>query len=187
MLKIENLKKWEHLEIAVRRHWIVFVMLGIWFIIGVLITMTLFIILWTSFLSLMLNIMFWLWFLLFLYIKWLNHELDFYIITNNRIIWVEQKTFLDRNVSETNLWQVQEVNSNTKGLFANLLNYGTLFIQTAGSKQNLKMDFAPDPINQARKILNIVDDYRDNQNAMMGKPIDPNEDIHNKTIKTWKN
>jgi len=76
------------------------------------------------------------------------------------------------------------VNSNTKGLFANLLNYGTLFIQTAGSKQNLKMDFAPDPINQARKILNIVDDYRDNQNAMMGKPIDPNEDIHNKTIKT---
>ena len=187
MLKIENLKKWEHLEIAVRRHWIVFVMLGIWFIIGVLITMTLFIILWMSFLSLMLNVMFWLWLLLFLYIKWLNHELDLYIVTNNRIIWIEQKTFLDRNVSETNLWQVQEVNSNTKWIFANLLNYGTLFVQTAWSTQNLKMDFAPDSTITARKILNIVDDYRDNQNAMMGKIQTPIDDIHNKIIEIWKN
>ncbi|QFR39740.1 hypothetical protein A9Q91_06050 [Candidatus Gracilibacteria bacterium 28_42_T64] len=164
---------------AVRRHWIIFVMLGAIFVTGVIISIILFVILGVTFLSMMLNITFWLFFLLVLYIKWLNHELDLYIITNNRIIGVEQKSFLDRKVSETNLGQVQEVNSSTKGVFSNLLNYGTLFIQTAGSQQNLKMDFAPDSMQEARKILNIVDDYRDKQNAMMGKTQDPSDDIHN--------
>jgi hypothetical protein len=82
-----------------------------------------------------------------------------YVITDNRIIWVEQISFLNRTVSECNLWQVQEVNSKTKGFFANIFNYGTLSIQTAWNKTTLKMDFAPNSMQEARKILNIVDKY----------------------------
>jgi hypothetical protein len=40
-------------------------------------------------------------------------------------------SFLNREVSECALNDVQEVNSKTKGLLANLLNYGSLTIQTA--------------------------------------------------------
>ncbi|USN57972.1 MAG: PH domain-containing protein [Candidatus Peribacteria bacterium] len=87
-------------------------------------------------------------------------------MTNNRIIGVEQISFLNRKVTECNLGQVQEVNSETKGFFANVLNYGTIYIQTAGSSANLKMDFAPDPLQSSRKVLNIVDDYRDTHNSM---------------------
>ncbi len=68
-------------------------------------------------------IVFLLFFIMFLYIEWLNHELDLYIVTNNRIIGVEQISFLNRTVSECSLGQVQEVNSKTKGLFANILIY----------------------------------------------------------------
>jgi hypothetical protein len=84
-----------------------------------------------------------------------------YIITNSRIIWVEQIAFLNRTVSECNLWQVQEVNSTTKGFFANMCNYGTLSVQTAWNKTTMKMSFSPDSMQQARKILNIVDTYKD--------------------------
>ena len=100
-------------------------------------------------------------FSIFLFIEWLNHELDMYIITNNRVIWVDQLSFLNRTVSECNLWQVQEVNSKTSWLFANVLNYWTLSIQTAWNQTTLRMDFAPDSMQKARKVLNIVDDYRD--------------------------
>jgi len=89
-----------------------------------------------------------------------------YVVSNNRIIWIEQISFLNRTVSECNLWQVQEVNSKTSWLFANILNYGTLSIQTAWNKTTLKMDFCPDSIQAARKVLNIVDDYRDKHQSI---------------------
>jgi Bacterial PH domain len=100
-------------------------------------------------------------FSLFLFIEWLNHELDMFVITNNRIIGVEQISFLNRNVSECNLGQVQDVSSLTKWFFANILNYGTVTMQTAGNASNFLMDFCPKPLDNGRGILNIVDNYRD--------------------------
>lgn len=95
--------------------------------------------------------------ILFLFILWLNSELDMYIVTNKRIIWVDQISFLDRQVSECSLKDVQEVNSNTKWLFANMLNYGSLTIQTAWTASNFHMSIVPDPLKCARQVLNIVD------------------------------
>lgn len=63
-------------------------------------------------------------------------------------------------VSECNLRQVQEVNSSTKGFFANVLNYGTITVQTAGSSTNFVMHFCPDPLDNARKMLNTVEKFR---------------------------
>ena len=92
-----------------------------------------------------------------------------YVITDNRIIWVEQIGFLNRKVSECNLWQVQEVWSHTKGLLANLLNYGTVKIQTAWNATNFHMSYSPLPLENSRKILNIVDNYRDENWESKGK------------------
>lgn len=171
MLKIENLRPGEKLELEVRRHWIIFVMLWIYVLIALVISISFFTILWFTFSGIMSNIIFWMMFLVFFYIQWLNHELDLFLITNNRIIGVEQISFLNRTVSECNLWQVQEVNSKTSGLFANLLNYGTLSIQTAGNRTTLHMDYAPDSMQKARIILNIVDLYRDtNKEKLELKP-----------------
>jgi hypothetical protein len=57
---------------------------------------------------------FWMYYLLFLYVSWINYELDVFIFTNNRIVCVEQKTFLNRAVGETTLDKVQEVSIETK-------------------------------------------------------------------------
>ncbi|MDR1944799.1 MAG: hypothetical protein LBQ59_01595 [Candidatus Peribacteria bacterium] len=52
--------------------------------------------------------------LMMIYIEWLNYEFDLLIITNHRIISIEEISFLNRTVSETNLNQIVEVNSKTK-------------------------------------------------------------------------
>lgn len=166
MLNLENMRPWEVVLTTVKRHWIVYVILWIYFTLALIVSISLYVALWFNSLSHLLNVIFWMIFSLFLYIEWLNHELDMYVVSNNRIIWIEQISFLNRTVSECNLWQVQEVNSKTSWLFANLLNYGTLSIQTAWNKTTLKMDFCPDSIQQARKVLNIVDDYRDKHQSI---------------------
>lgn len=158
---LRNMREWEKVEMVIRRHWIVFVVVGLYGLFGVIISLA---ILWmfgaTTFALLGLSI-FWMFFSMFLYIEWLNHELDLFVITNNRVICVEQKSFLNRVVGECNLWQVQEVGSQTKGFFSNIFNYGTITITTAGSTSNFDMTFAPEPLGCSRKMLNIVDHYRD--------------------------
>jgi len=161
MLKLENMRPWEEIVMVVKRHWIVFVIIWIYFALAVLTTIGIYSFAWFNPFSHMINVFFWMIFSLFLYIEWLNHELDMYVVSNNRIIWIEQISFLNRAVSECNLWQVQEVNSKTSGLLANIFNYWTLSIQTAWNKTTLQMDFCPESMQAARKVLNIVDDYRD--------------------------
>jgi|GEM_PF-3557415 hypothetical protein len=40
-----------------------------------------------------------------------------------------------------------------------MLNYGTLLVHTAGNNTTMQMGFSPNAMQQARKILNIVDAY----------------------------
>ena len=168
-LKIENMRPWEEVLKVVKRHWIVFVMLWLYFLLWLMITIIIYWIFWFWVWWNLINIVIWLFFSLFLFVEWLNHELDMYVITNNRIIWIEQIAFLNRAVSECNLWQIQEVNSKTSWLLANIFNYWVLSIQTAWNKTTLKMTFCPDSIQTSRKILNIVDNYRDEKNIKENK------------------
>lgn len=164
MLPIENLKEGESVKMAIRRHWIVYIFVALYALVWVIISLVTLGFLWMNFFIILLNILFWMFFSIFLYIQWLNHELDLYIVTNNRVIWVEQISWMNRTTREYNLGQVQEVSSKTKGILANIFNYGTLSIQTAGTNtNNLDMDFCPDSIGNARSVLNIVDAYRDNE------------------------
>lgn len=162
-LQLENMRKWEETIMVIKRHWVVYIILWLYAFFVTMLSIVLYSILWFTTMNNLFNILLWLFFAVFIYIEWLNHELDMYVVTNNRVIWIDQIAFLNRTVSECNLWQVQEVNSKTSWLVANLLNYWTLSIQTAWNQTTLKMDYSPDAMQWARKILNIVDDYRDNQ------------------------
>lgn len=89
---------------------------------------------------------------------------------------------MNRVTREFNLGQVQEVSSKMKWVIPNLLNYGTLSIQTAwANTNNLDMELCPDATNQKRVILNIVDTYRDNEvklkSGMTQEEINNNQNI----------
>lgn len=161
MLQLDNMRPWEQVERVVKRHWIIYFFIWLYFFFWLSVTFSIISIFWLQIWVYFFMILFWMMYLVFLYVDWLNHELDMFIITNNRIIGLDQISFLNRNISECNLWQVQEVNAQTKWLLANIFNYWTVSIQTAWNVSNFEMSLVPDAIKTSREILNVVDHYRD--------------------------
>ncbi len=102
---------------------------------------------------LMISWLFIVWHMVF--VIWTNHYLDVVVITNLHIIDIEQVGLWHRNISTLNLEKIQDVSSDTDGIISNILDYGDLEIQTAGSLTNfiIKKVESPDLIRQ--KIMEI--------------------------------
>ncbi len=160
MLQLESLREWEKVKMVIRRHWLVFVILWVHALAGLVINFVLHIIFWFDLWVNVFSLIYLNWFIVFMYIKWINHELDMYVVTNARIIWIEQVWFLNREVSQCALNDVQEANTKTKWFFSNMFDYGDLTIQTAWNASNFRMEFVPDPLWTSRKLLNTVEDYK---------------------------
>ena len=72
--------------------------------------------------------------LAFLFASWINYYLDVWIITNKRIIDLEQRGLFNRETSEFLIGRVQDVTVETPGFIPTMLDYGNMTIQTAGEK-----------------------------------------------------
>jgi len=55
------------------------------------------------------------------------------IITNIRIIYLDQNGLFKRKIVETNLEKIQDVSSDTSGVMRATFNFGDLIVRTAGS------------------------------------------------------
>lgn len=58
--------------------------------------------------------------------------LDQWVITNHRIVRIDQVGFFDRQVSSLHLNRVQDVQSDVRGILGELFGFGTLSVETAG-------------------------------------------------------
>lgn len=94
---------------------------------------------------------------LFIFVSFVDYYLDTWIITNQRIINIEQKRLFSRAVSEQKLYRVQDVTSEVSGFFATTLNYGDVYIQTAGETPRFIFKKIPDPYRVARKVSALVE------------------------------
>ena len=165
-LHINNLRPGESIEYVLHRHWITLAYTGgytallvILLIVGMVFHGSITAVIPGPLFTLLM-VAFAMVFTLFIYVYWVDNELDFYIVTNERIIAIEQLSFLNRTVRECSLDQVQEVNGFAKGLLENLLNFGSVTIRTASDTSEFKMDIAPQPLEHARIILNLIQEYK---------------------------
>lgn len=94
------------------------------------------------------------------FIRWLEEDMDIILVTNERIISIEQLSFLSRTVSETELSQVQDVKHVAHGLLSNLLNFGDLVVQTAGEKNVFEIRDVAGGENYASQILHLCREYK---------------------------
>jgi hypothetical protein len=76
---------------------------------------------------------------------WTGYYLDVLVLTNERIIDIEQHTFFHREISECRLEQIQDVTVESHGVFAHFFRYGNLNIQTAGESERFSVNFLPNP------------------------------------------
>jgi hypothetical protein len=80
-----------------------------------------------------------------------------YILTNERLICVEQKNFFHKSVSEADLSKIQEANYEVKGFWPSMLEFGNVEVHLyppAGAKMILEQVEEPKKIQQ--QILNIM-------------------------------
>ena len=69
------------------------------------------------------------------FVIWVDYYFDVWIVTNKRVVNIEQKGLFSRNVSELELEKIQDITTEVHGLIPTFLNYGDVFIQTAGERE----------------------------------------------------
>lgn len=111
------------------------------------------------------------WFRLVLGVWWLllwifafniftSYFLNLWIITSTRIVHIRQYGFFSREVSSFLLSHIQDVTTTIDGLFATLLNYGTVRAETAGEAANeFRMTGIPDPTGMRDLIMKEIADH----------------------------
>lgn len=87
---------------------------------------------------------------------------NIYIITDERCIDVDFVNLLNRNISSTKIETIQDFTVEKSGFTSLLFNYGTIFIQTAASKNEFDFHNIPNP-QTVSKLLNelILEEERE--------------------------
>lgn len=90
--------------------------------------------------------------LIFFFI-WTDYYLDVWIITNHRIIDIEQKGFFKRTASSFRLDRIQNITIEVNGFVATMLGYGNIHVETAGESKGFTIPNALHPEDVKQLIL----------------------------------
>lgn len=92
-----------------------------------------------------------------LFVIFVLYYLNIHVVSEERVVDIDQVGILFHQVSELNIETVEDVTSQTAGLFGNVLNYGTVFVQTAGARERFQFDNVPHPEKIASVILELYE------------------------------
>lgn len=90
---------------------------------------------------------------LFLFQAFMDYYLDVWIVTNRRVLSIEQNGLFSRTISELRLYRVQDVTSTITGLLHTIFGYGNVEVQTAGEKEHFIFEDIPHAQLVAKAIL----------------------------------
>jgi uncharacterized membrane protein YdbT with pleckstrin-like domain len=107
---------------------------------------------------------------IFFFSQFMDYYLDISIVTNDRILDIEQKGLFGRSISELDMTRVQDVHSEIKGIIPTMLNYGKVEVQTAASEENFHFEQVPNPHMVRQRILELAAmDRKREAREIMGK------------------
>lgn len=92
-----------------------------------------------------------------IFVIWLSYYLNMQIITDRRIVDIDQAGLFSHTVSELHIENIEDVTSETKGLFGTLFNYGMVYVQTAASVERFEFDNVPNPAAIEKLILDLYE------------------------------
>ncbi len=92
-----------------------------------------------------------------LFIIWVLYYLNMYIVTNERIVDVDQQGLFNHTVSELNMEKIEDVTSEVKGFLGHIFDYGNVYIQTAGTRERFDFENVPNPGEITKLILELYE------------------------------
>jgi Bacterial PH domain len=97
--------------------------------------------------------------------SWTRYYLDLWVITDRRIIVIEQVTFFNRKVSNFRLERMQDIKATVRGIIPTLLNFGTISAQTASAAEN---NFTSPALPDPRGLQSLIQTAMDERLASLG-------------------
>lgn len=90
-----------------------------------------------------------------------------YLVTDERIIDVDFKNLIYREVSETGINKIQDTETRVGSVVRTLFNYGDVVVQTAGAVPEFKFEAVPNP----EEIMRIINELckEEEQEAIEGR------------------
>lgn len=162
----------EDIVLVVRKHWFVLLRDSIGVIIAGLIPLILISALTTSSptgpaLSTFLTSVWLLAVWMMLFTVWTNYYLDIWIVTDKRVVNVDQIHLFKRDITTLRIERVQDITVEVHGFFATMLKFGNLEIQTAGPEiMTTTIQGIPTPSYVRNTILEYVDMTTENKNKL---------------------
>lgn len=99
-----------------------------------------------------------LWLLFF--IEWTDYYLDIWLVTNFRVVDIDHAGLFAREVSTVRLEDIEDITTESMGILATMLKFGTITLQTAGSKNEFYLKDAANPEYARKVIYGLVDDVK---------------------------
>ena|SRR3989344_4890670 len=93
-----------------------------------------------------------------LLILWVIYYLNIQIITNERIVDITQTSLIKHTISELHLNRIQDVTAEVHGFFETFLDFGNVYVQTAGETTRFEFTKVANPTAIEKLILDLYDE-----------------------------
>lgn len=91
----------------------------------------------------------------FSFYHWYIWYFDLVILTNKRIVIMEQKSMFEKIIIEARLEKIQDMTINIKGVLPVLFKFGSIKVQTASEENNIILKKIPYPQEVQKNILRL--------------------------------
>jgi len=89
------------------------------------------------------------------FIAFTNYYLDILVVTNKRLIDIDQLGLFSRDIATIPFENIQDIKIQTIGIIPTLLKYGNIYIQTAGKNEEVIIRGIAHPERVKAQILKI--------------------------------
>ena len=102
------------------------------------------------------------------FVVWMAYYLDAWVVTNRRVIDIQQKGIFWRMVSEIPVDRVENVTVETPGFIASMLGFGTMRIETAGEE-----DFIVDTVAGCEVARDLILEHSEHRSGLESPKASP--------------
>lgn len=96
---------------------------------------------------------------IYLWFQIINWYFNIGIITNKQVVDVDFNAFFFRNVTRTELAHIEDVSVKVSGFIPGIFDFGSIYVQTAGTEINTEFINVPHPAKAAHIIQDILEEY----------------------------
>lgn len=95
---------------------------------------------------------------------WVDYYNDVMLVTNKRIIHIQQDGLFSHKISDLILERVVDISTSKKGVLAQVLEYGDIHVHASSEVQNFDFLTIPDPLKNTQNIKNVIELYTATKN-----------------------